>query len=216
MQKKHNKSINDTDFIGHEKSPIKWHLGKSWHLLNANVQRRFNRLPSSKNPIVYRGSMEVVARSRAGWLFAVLTKVIGNPLSPHQGKDIPMVVELTTKKNKPGVYWKRTYHFPNKPPFSVTSVKKDDRGQMMEMVGGGFGMFLNVYAEQGELHFKSTRYFWKFFNCYWPLPHWLSPGETHVIHQDLGAGDFRFTITMNHFLLGQTFYQTGVFHESNE
>lgn len=158
--------------------------------------------------------MQTVARSRAGWLFAFLTKVIGNPLSPYQGTDIKMVVELSTRDNRPGVYWKRTYYFPDKPPFSVTSVKKDDRGQMMEMVGGGFGMFLDVYAHQGELHFKSTRYFWKLLSWYLPLPHWLSPGQTHVIHQDLGAGQFRFTISMDHPILKQTFYQTGVFHEA--
>ncbi len=87
---------------------------------------------------------------------------------------------------------------------------------MMEMVGGGFGMFLDVYAENSELHFKSTRYFWKCIKWYIPLPHWLSPGATHVIHQDLGKGDFRFTITMDDALLKRTFYQTGIFHEHCE
>ena len=192
---------------------IKWHLGKNWHQLHPAVQRRFNRLPTQAKPIVYKGTMEKVSRSKAGWLFATLTKIIGNPLSPHQGINIPMDVVLTTKPNKSGVYWRRTYHFPDKKPFSVTSVKKDDHGKMMEMVGGGFGMFLNVYAENGELHFKSTRYFWKFIKWYIPLPHWLSPGKTHVIHQDLGDGEFRFTITMDHSVLKRTFYQTGIFHE---
>ncbi len=192
---------------------IKWHLGKDWQQLHPAVQRRFNRLPTSEKPIVYQGIMETVECSKAGWLFALLTKIIGNPLSPHQGKQIKMDVILTTRPDKPGVYWQRTYHFPNKKPFSVTSVKKDDNGQMMEMVGGGFGMMLDVFAENGELHFKSTRYFWKFIQWYLPLPHWLSPGKTHVIHQDLGQGEFRFTITMDHTLLQRTFYQTGVFHE---
>jgi len=192
---------------------IKWHLGKNWQQLHPTVQRRFNRLPTEKTPIIYEGVMEVVECSKAGWLFAVLTKIIGNPLSPHQGKNIKMIVVLTTRPNTTGVFWQRTYHFPDKKPFSVTSVKKDDKGQMMEMVGGGFGMFLDVFAQDGELHFKSTRYFWKFFNWYMPLPHWLSPGQTHVIHQDLGAGEFRFTITMIHSFLKRTFYQTGVFHE---
>jgi hypothetical protein len=50
---------------------------------------------------------------------------------------------------------------------------------------------------------------------YLPLPHWLSPGKTHVIHQDLGGGAFRFTISMDHHILGQTFYQTGVFREQS-
>jgi len=192
---------------------IKWHLGSHWHQLHPNVQRRFNRLPSETEPIIYDGIMEQVSCSRAGWLFAFLSQIIGNPLSPHQGRQIPMEVVLTTRPGQPGVYWQRSYQFPNKPPFSVTSVKKDDQGRMMEMVGGGFGMFLVVFAENGELHFKSTRYFWKFWRWYVPLPHWLSPGETHVIHQDLGGGEFRFTITMDHPILQRTFFQTGVFHE---
>ncbi|WP_154223018.1 DUF4166 domain-containing protein [Marinicella rhabdoformis] len=197
---------------------IKWALGKSWHQLHPNVQRRFNRLPSEKQPIIYKGMMEHIECSRSGWLFATLTKVIGNPLSPHQGIDIPMTVQLTTRTGKKGVYWKRTYHFPDRKSFSVTSVKKDDEGRMMECVGGGFGMFLDVYALNSELHFKSSRYFWQFFRWYLPLPHWLSPGETHVIHEDLahshGKGKFRFSITMKHPILGITFYQTGIFEET--
>ena len=193
---------------------IKWQLGKNWHQLHPNVQRRFNRLPTEAKPIVYEGVMDEVNCSRAGWLFAVLTTVIGNPLSPHRGQQVPMEVRLTTRPGHKGVYWQRTYFFADKKPFQVTSVKKDDRGRMMEMVGGGFGMFLDVSAEQGELHFRSSRYFWKFLRWYLPLPHWLSPGKTHVIHQDLGGGAFRFTISMDHQVLGQTFYQTGVFREA--
>ncbi|VAW44192.1 hypothetical protein MNBD_GAMMA02-1124 [hydrothermal vent metagenome] len=196
-----------------KRNHIKWHLGKNWQQLHPAVQRRFNRLPTEQNPIIYVGIMEVVECSKAGWLFAFLTKIIGNPLSPHQGKDVKMEVMLTTHPNKAGVFWRRTYYFPDKKPFSVTSVKKDHHGKMMEMVGGGFGMFLDVFAENGELHFKSSRYFWKLLHWYLPLPHWLSPGETHVIHQDLGDGEFRFTITMDHPLLKRTFYQTGIFYE---
>ena len=199
---------------------IKWALGKNWHQLHPNVQRRFNRLPSQNQPIIYQGLMQHVERSRAGWLFATLTKIIGNPLSPHQGVNVPMTVQLTTQPGKKGVYWKRTYHFPDRKPFSVTSIKKDDNGRMMECVGGGFGMFLDVYAQNGELHFKSTRYFWQFLNFFVPLPHWLSPGQTHVIHQDLadshGQGKFRFSITMKHPVLGITFYQTGIFEETQQ
>lgn len=192
---------------------IKWHLGRHWHQLHPNIQRRFNRLPSREQPITYVGNMEVVDCSRAGWLFATLTKVIGNPLSPFKGQNIPMTVELTTRPPATGVFWRRTYHFPGRQPFSVTSVKRDEAGRMMEMVGGGFGMFLDVSAENAALHFKSTRYFWRFGRWYLPLPHWLSPGQTHVIHEDLGGGEFRFTISMDHGVLGRTFYQTGVFHE---
>lgn len=82
----------------------------------------------------------------------------------------------------------------------------------MECVDGGFGMLLNVYVQDSQLHFESTRYFWQFMNVRVPLPHWLSPGKTHVIHEDLGGGNFKFTVSMQHRQLGETFYQEGVFH----
>jgi len=192
---------------------IKWHLGKNWHKLHPNIQKRFNQLPTEDNPIIYKGIMDIVTRSKAGWLFAFLTKIIGNPLAPFNGKDVPMIVSLTTKKNTKGVFWKRTYYFKNKKPFAVTSVKKEENGKMMECVGAGFGMFLDIYAENSELHFKSNQYFIKIHNYYLKFPSLLCPGTTHVIHADLGNGEFRFTISIDHKFLGNTFYQTGVCHE---
>lgn len=193
---------------------IKWQLGKNWHQLHPNVQRRFNRLPTEHKPIIYKGVMKQVQRSKAGWLFAFLTRIIGNPLTPYQAQNVPMTVELSTKPGKKGVYWKRTYLFDNRKAYTVTSVKKDEDGRMMECVGGGFGMFLDIYAHEGALHFKSTRFFWKFLKFYIPLPHLITPGRTHVIHKDLGQGKFLFTISMDHPILGQTFFQTGTFHDT--
>lgn len=86
---------------------------------------------------------------------------------------------------------------------------------MLECVGGGFGMKLAVTARDGELHFESYRYFWSAFGVTVPLPHWLAPGRTHVIHKDLGGGDFQFTISMVHKQLGETFYQQGVFRRKS-
>jgi hypothetical protein len=34
-----------------------------------------------------------------------------------------------------------------------------------------------------------------------------------VVHTDLGAGRFRFTMSMVHSLWGETFYQSGVFSD---
>ncbi len=193
---------------------IRWALERHWHALHPNVQRRFARAPGHTEPIVYLGLMDEVRCSRAGWLFAQLTRVIGNPLSPHTGRRVPMTVVLTTRDGQPGVFWHRTYFFRDRRPFAVTSVKKNDaKGRMTECVGGGFGMFLDVCAENGDLVFRSTRYFMRVFGCTVALPHWLGPGTTEVIHSDLGHGSFRFTIRMCHRWLGETFFQTGVFND---
>lgn len=185
-------------------------LGPDWRHLHPSVQARFAHEPD--RPILYEGVMETVHCSRAGWLFAQLTRLIGNPLTPHRGRDVSMQV-LLTKREGGGVWWQRTYGFAR--PFTVISAKRENaRGQLCEYVGFGFGMRLHVYAKDGALHFKSERYFWEIAGVQIPLPHWLSPGETHVSHTDLGGGDFRFTIAMDHRQLGRTFYQTGVFRET--
>ncbi|HYD19040.1 MAG TPA: DUF4166 domain-containing protein [Patescibacteria group bacterium] len=196
-------------------SSLRRQLGTDWHLLHPNIQERFARDPMPGANIVYEGRMEEIRCSRMGKLFAQLTRVIGNPLTPHQGRDVPMRVELIKVPGFPGVCWQRTYFYPRRKPYVVISVKKESAaGELMECVGGGFGMLLDVYAKDGSLHFESTRYFFTFFGRRVPLPHWLAPGRTHVIHEDLGGGDFRFTISMVHGQLGETFYQTGVFRRA--
>ncbi len=170
-------------------------------------------MPTLAKPIIYQGVMQTVWRSKAGWLFALLTSLIGNPLTSHQGENIPMTVKLTSQKNNAGIKWQRTYGFKKIKQCIVSSVKKEYHGKMVECVGAGFGMFLNVTAENGALHFRSSRYFCKIFGYCLPIPHLLSPGTTHVIHEDLGNSQFRFSITMKHSLLGKTFYQSGIFHD---
>lgn len=197
-----------------KESTIKKQLGNAWGQLHPQVQKRFATDPSLNEHVFYRGTMEVIECSRAGKLFAHLTRFIANPLTPYEGKNVQMDVLLHRKIGHEGFYWRRTYYYPGRTPYTVTSVKRQDsKGHMTECVGGGFGMALQVSAKNGALHFESTRYFWQAGKLRIPLPHWLTPGTTHVIHEDTGNGTFRFTISMHHPFLGRTFYQTGIFQE---
>ncbi len=195
-------------------SPLIALMGADWHSLKPAVRARFGHEPETGHPVVYRGVMEKVHCSLAGWLFAQVTRLIGNPLAAHRGTDVPMEVRLTPCE-KGGVCWQRTYGF--KTPFIVTSAKRQDaQGRLCEYVGLGFGMRLEVYARDGALHFESRRYFWEVMGVQVPLPDALTPGRTHVIHEDIsgdatGGGRFRFTISMDHMWFGRTFFQTGVF-----
>lgn len=193
---------------------IKNQLGDDWHKLNANIQARFIAEPKLESCITYNGTMEVVECSKAGKLFAHLTSIISNPLTPYEGKNIPMDVRLEKRKGLSGTYWSRTYYYPNKQPYTITSAKRQNSaGTMTECVGGGFGMELIISESNGNLQFKSTKYFWQFKNIFITIPDILTPGQTNVLHEDLGDGNFRFTISMTHKLLGKTFYQTGIFNQ---
>lgn len=199
------------------KNTLKSQLGENWSKLNPNIQKRFEKEPVIGNATIYEGVMQTMRHSFMGWLFACFTRIIGNPLSSYQGENVPMEVALFKKPNRQGVYWQRTYFIPNKKPYVVVSSKQESKaGEMLECVGGGFGMKLHVYEEHQGLHFKSYRYFWKFLKYHIPLPHWLTPGQTHVVHTDLGGGEFTYTITMTHKQLGETFYQHGTFRKKGD
>lgn len=192
-------------------SVIREHLGNDWEKLHPNIQQRFSADPTPGETVHYHGSIDA-QRSCAGWLFAHLTRIVGNPLAPYAGNNIPLDVRLFKEAGGQGICWERTYHFPNKKPYVVTSVKKTGlHGEMLECVGGGFGMVLDVYAENQQLHFRSNYYFWQCGRVRIRLPHWITPGQTHVMHADLGEGSFRFTISMTHLKLGRTFFQDGIF-----
>ncbi len=196
---------------------LKHQLGPEWAKLHPSVQARFEREPEVGETIVYEGAMLEMRRSRMGWLFATLTRPVGNPLTPFAGRDIPMEVALYRKESGDGVYWRRTYFRRGAKPYVVVSSKEEsETGEMLEVVGGGFGMKLKVSVHDGDMHFESYRYFWKIFGYRLPLPHWLSPGKAHVIHHDMGQGRFMYTISMVHRQLGETFYQRGVFHKKGE
>jgi len=192
---------------------LKHQLGADWARLDPAVQARFDREPVLGETIVYAGTMETIRRSGAGWLFATFTRIIGNPLTPFAGENVPMEVALYKKPGRRGVFWQRTYFYPKRAPYVVVSTKEESRdGKMLECVGGGFGMQLKVTAENGEMHFRSQRYFWRGLGFRLPLPHWISPGAAHVIHRDIGGGQFIFSISMRHPQLGETFFQQGTFH----
>ncbi|MCB1593228.1 MAG: DUF4166 domain-containing protein [Alphaproteobacteria bacterium] len=185
---------------------------EAWMRLDPNVRARFETDPKEGEVVVYRGTMHTVRRSKMGWLFAHLTRVIGNPLTPYAGVDVPLDVETTKKRGRSGVYWKRTYYYEGRTPFVVTSVKKEsESGEMLECVGGGFGMVLDVTEENAALHFRSRTFFWQAGWLRVRMPRWLAPGETHVTHEDIGEGNFIFRLSMVHAQLGETFFQEGVF-----
>ncbi len=194
-------------------STIRRQLGEdAWMRLDPAIRARFEADPKEGEAVVYRGTMHMVRRSKAGWLFAQLTRIIGNPLTPYAGTDVPMDVELTKRRGRSGVYWKRVYYYAGRIPFTVVSVKKESKsGEMLECVGGGFGMVLNVTEEHAALHFRSRSFFWQFGRLRVRLPRWLAPGETHVAHEDIGEGNFLFRLSMVHDQLGETFFQEGVF-----
>ncbi len=184
----------------------------AWRRLAPAVRERFRWKPAPGPELRYVGEMAVVRSSWLGWLMAQLCRLIGTPLAPHRGTHVPVTVTLSLDGDGAGVVWRRVYRFPGRRAVTCVSVKKaTDADGLIECVGGGIGMWLRLTERAGALHFRSAGYFWAIGRARLQLPDWLTPGALHVVHSDEGRGRFRFRISVVHPLLGETFFQDGMF-----
>ena len=184
---------------------------EAWSRLPAAVQHRFG--PHAEGiHIVYDGRMEVEA-SPFGWLVAQVCRLIGTPLAPWTGPDVPTSVDVHLD-HRGGLVWARTYNFTGHAPILVSSTKLMDLdGGLLEVVRGGLGMALTVGVEDGALHFRSRHYFVGLGPLRLRIPGLLTPGRAHVVHRDLGGGTFRFSLDFHHPWLGRTLFQEGLFRD---
>ncbi len=176
-----------------------------WSRLPAAVQGRF---APGHTDILYRGHMDLHC-SGMGRCFALLARVLGSPLTPARAVGVPTTVKVSARGN--GVVWERRFDQDLGTVRSTKEVGAD--GGLQERTDGGLAMSLQVFEESGALVFESRRYFLAWGRLRIPVPALLSPGVCRVEHHDLGAGQFRFTLSMRHPVLGETFSQTGIFSD---
>ena len=200
--------------IGVEDLAFRKLLGEpAWRGLAPAIHSRFGVKPLPGEVVEYAGRMSAVRASPVGRLFGHLCRLIGSPIAPYTGDDVPISVFVQQAPDGDGVVWRREYFFPGRGKVTARSVKKvDGADSLLECFAGGFTMRMRVFAEAGSLHFLSTGYFVRLGRWRLPIPSLLSPGQTHVIHADRGNGRFSFTMTVRHPHYGETFFQDGWFH----
>lgn len=185
---------------------------KSWNRLHPRVRERFSVKPAVGAAIRYRGVMRVVELSFMGWLFAQFCRLIGTPLAPRRGREVPMHIVLERDPERQGVQWLRRYDFVGSPAFSVRSTKTQSGShELTEHLGFGFSMRLRLSERDGNLYFSSHAYDVSLLGRRVRIPHWLTPGRTTVAHEQVRGERFRFTLSVDHPWFGRTIYQDGVF-----
>ena len=181
----------------------------AWARLPAAVQRRFGLAHAD---VSYHGQMELRC-SRIGHVYAALTRPWGGPLTHLHTTALPATVHVS-HNGRGGVVWERCFHTGTDSGAgrTVRSTKElGPDGRLLERTDGGLAMSLEVLEEDGALVFRSRRFWWVLGRLRIPVPTLLTPGTCRVAHTDLGAGQFRFTLSMVHPWWGETFHQSGVF-----
>lgn len=187
-------------------------LGEThWLRLDPAIRDRFSGGATGRG---FYGLMSTVRLSLGGHCLALLARLFGKSLCPKTGSDVVTKIDVEGHASDASGVWNRSYLLPRGQRYTVTSIKRfDPDAGLMECLGRGFVMYLDLYAEPDALHFVSTGYAWYCGPVKIPLPRLLSPGDTHVIHRELGGGRFRFTLSIRHPWLGELAFQEGDFFE---
>lgn len=183
----------------------------AWQRLPEAVRERF-AFGAHATTTIYVGRMRVEA-SRFARLLAHLWRLIGTPVTPFIGGDVPVSVQVRDLQDRSGTVWERRYRFPGRALSVVRSVKQIEAdGSLVERLGAGLHMRLKVREIDGAIHFISDGYFFRLGSLRLNIPGWVPPGMTCVVHEDKGNGRFRFVMRTSHAWFGEMFVQDGEFH----
>lgn len=188
---------------------------QAWARLPEAVRERFDDTTAA---VTYAGAYEVVRASLLGRLFAWIGMLFGMPVTPRAGTAVS--ARVIVEPDARGVVWTREYEWADGTTDLVRSTKVVAGRELTECLPARLNMPLEVYEENGTLHFVSRGYYFDIRFGDLGLKLWLpgvfSPGVTHVEHVDLGHGWFRFTMTVMHPWFGEMFFQTGRFCAAEE
>jgi len=190
-------------------------LGPQWQLLHADIQARFDKNPLPGQPLRYQGRLSELRCSQLGRVLGYLSMpFIDGALIPYHDADFPVDIEVYSKVGSAAIFKQRIYRLNRRKPVMFTSfMAESEKGEVLEYVGMGLGMKLQLSVRDGNLHFESDGYFWDVLGVRIPLPGLLTPGKTYLCHRNNSANQFDIRIEIRHALFGTTFTQAGVFRE---
>ncbi|RBW57077.1 DUF4166 domain-containing protein [Ruegeria sp. A3M17] len=192
-------------------------LGASaWSRLPKAIQRRFSKRLLGDASLAYQGRVTQMRMNPVGRTLAFALRVIGAPL-PFDRTSVgrSAVVTVTEDAATGGQFWIRQYGRAAGFPQMVGSSKRfAGPTGLEEYIGFGIGISLKLESTANGLYFVSDRYFLKLGQKRLPLPRWFCPGGLVVGHEELGGGQFRFTLELAHPLFGQLIWQDATFHDA--
>jgi hypothetical protein len=186
-----------------------------WERLPPATRQRFSKRLAGGETTVYVGEVEEARFSRIGWALAQMARLIGGPLPTGAETHVPMIVTVTEDAATGGQIWTRVCARRNGFPQVIHSSKRflGPTG-LEEYVGFGVSMALRILVEGEALLFRSAGYAVQVGRLRLSLPAFLTPGALTVAHTDLGDGEFRFTLEINHPRLGTLIRQSAMFREA--
>lgn len=179
-----------------------------WRALGANVRRRFSRLAGDGETVVYEGRVVAMHHTRLGAGLAAAARLVGGMLPLPAPAGARAVVIVSEDRAASGQIWTRVYARPGRFPQTVNSVKQF-RGPtgLLERLGFGLHMYLDVREEAGALVFRSKGFGFGAGSVMMRLPRFVLPIDCEVRHEPVGEATFDFVLSVSAPALGTLIHQ---------
>lgn len=191
-------------------------LGDSaWQRLPRPVRQRFDRILAPGESAAFIGEVSCTSMTTVGWLWSQIARLMGAPLPLKRLSRTPAAVFVTEDAAPDTQLWTRIYHEPGKLPQVIRSMKRfAGPTGLEECVSAGVGMMLTLSVEHRCLVFRSEEYFWRVGRLRLRIPHLLTPGRIEVLHREERAGQFSFTLNVDHPWFGRIIQQVAFFRDA--
>lgn len=179
-------------------------LGEDWHHLPSVIQRHYDLKDGEQNCV--QGEMTV---QYPNWLIPVVWMIhLFGGLVLWRGAAETKVYKTALHD---GLRWQRYMNFKTNSDFFGSKMLYVAPNELLEMVGFGFGLYLTVTVEQGDLVYRSNGHFWQIGRWRLNIPDTWLLGSAMIIEHAVSDDEFALDFSMRHPRLGETYSYRGVF-----
>ncbi len=185
-------------------------LGADWHQLPPVIQRHYQLDNKLQTESIVTGIMQI----RYPLLIKpvlVIARLLG-ALIDLQGSNMQVSVRKWVTRDSEILHWKRTIKAPNgQSTIFASRMEYQQPNQLIEYVGCGFGIRLQLSVEDGCLVYRSVGHLCKTPWFTVPIADVLFLGHAVITETALSDTEFELDFSIRHPLWGETYRYGGVF-----
>lgn len=184
-------------------------LGEEWERLHAAVRRHYDLTPGTEQSCTLVGNMEEISHSPLAKPFILAGRMFG-ALVPYSGRNVPVEVRNRTCRDRPAMFWHRTFMFQGRQPYVFQSRMEHLGGrEIVEFVRLNLGICMYLSEIDGALCYTSNGYLWRLGPFHIRIPDWLLLGEARIVEYGIDDDTVMLDFAIQHPLWGRTFGYKG-------
>jgi hypothetical protein len=186
-------------------------LGDDWHKLPLVIQNHYRLKQGKQTQNIVTGTMHINFPAFVKPIL-IIVRMMGG-LIDLKGENMSARVEKWLRQDTPNsLFWKRSIEAPNgKHTVFASRMEYQQGNELIEYIGGGFGLRLKLTVENNKLVYRSNGHLWQLGKVRIPIPDVLFLGHATITETAISENQFELDFKIIHPLFGETYHYGGVF-----